>query len=300
MTKTTDSQHFPGSDTPTGPIPVQAPPALRRPARSRPAAMVAGLAVVAAVLGGAGGALLDHSLTGHDAITSATARTTSATTTGGSVATVAAKVLPSVVQITQQGTNGEDIGSGVVLTGDGEILTNYHVISGGGTLTVTFANGRKATASVVGTSPSSDLALLKAHDVAGLTAATLGDSSAVRVGQEVVAIGSPEGLQNTVTSGIVSALNRQVTVSDQSQLSAFGQPDQVTYHAIQTDASINPGNSGGPLLDMHGNVIGINSAIYSPTASAQSQGGSVGLGFAIPSNQAKTIIQQMESQGRTA
>jgi putative serine protease PepD len=113
-----------------------------------------------------------------------------------------------------------------------------------------------------------------------------------------VAIGSPEGLQNTVTSGIVSALNRQVTVAGESQgnnpLAAFGQTtNQVTYNAIQTDASINPGNSGGPLLDMNGDVIGINSAIYSPTSAGASQGGSIGLGFAIPINQAKTIIEQM-------
>jgi putative serine protease PepD len=290
----TDSEHFPGSDTPTGPIPV--PTTARRHARSGPAAMVAGLAVLAAVLGGAGGALIDHSLTGPDAVTATTARTTSVTTGDASVATVAAKVLPSVVQITQRGLTGEGIGSGVVLTSDGEILTNYHVISGGGSLTVTFANGKKATATVVGTSPSSDLALVKAQHVSGLTPATLGDSSAVRVGQDVVAIGSPEGLRNTVTSGIVSALHRQVTVSGQSQQTAFGRPDQVTYDAIQTDASINPGNSGGPLLDMNGDVIGINSAIYSPASSPQSQGGSVGLGFAIPANQAKTIIQQMENQ----
>jgi putative serine protease PepD len=265
--------------------------------------MVAGAAVLAAVVGGAGGALIDHSLTDHDTtVTAATAQAT-AERTGTSAATVssvAAKVLPSVVQITQLGANEEGIGSGVVLSSDGEILTNNHVVAGGGTLTVTFANGKKATATVEGTSPSSDLALIKANNVSGLTAATLGDSSGVKVGQEVVAIGSPEGLQNTVTSGIVSALNRQVTVAGESQsqgdnpLAAFGQSSsQVTYNAIQTDASINPGNSGGPLLDMNGDVIGINSAIYSPTSASGSQGGSVGLGFAIPADQAKTIIAQM-------
>jgi putative serine protease PepD len=265
--------------------------------------MAAGAAVLAAVVGGAGGALIDHSLTNHDTtVTAATAQAT-AERTGTSAATVssvAAKVLPSVVQITQVGSNEEGIGSGVVLSSDGEILTNNHVVAGGGTLTVTFANGKKATATVEGTSPSSDLALIKANNVSGLTAATLGDSSGVKVGQEVVAIGSPEGLQNTVTSGIVSALNRQVTVAGESQnqgdnpLAAFGQgSSQVTYNAIQTDASINPGNSGGPLLDMNGDVIGINSAIYSPTSASGSQGGSVGLGFAIPVDQAKTIIAQM-------
>jgi putative serine protease PepD len=265
-------------------------------------AMVSGAAVLAAVVGGAGGALIDHSLTGHDTVAAATAQPTSlgtnTTASTGSVSSVAAKALPSVVQITQVGQSEEGIGSGVILSSDGEILTNNHVVAGGGTLTVTFANGQKATATVEGTSPSSDLALIKAQGVSGLTAATLGNSGAVQVGQQVVAIGSPEGLQNTVTSGIVSALNRQVTVAGESQsndpLAAFGQStSQVTYNAIQTDASINPGNSGGPLLDMNGDVIGINSAIYSPTSAGSSQGGSIGLGFSIPINQAKTIIEQM-------
>ena len=299
--------NFPGSDTPTGPIPVQhvqqaqqaQPPValLERPKKQpRVVAMATGAALLAALLGGAGGALIDHSLIGSTTAAVSTARTVS-TTTANSVGAVAAKVLPSVVQITQVGAGSESIGSGVILTSDGEILTNYHVIAGGGTLTVTFANGKTATATVVGTSSGSDLALIRAQNVSGLTAATLGDSSTVAVGQEVVAIGSPEGLQNTVTSGIVSALNRQVTVSSaNSQAAAYGA--QVTYSAIQTDAAINPGNSGGPLVDMNGNVIGINSAIYSP-ASSSGQSGSVGLGFAIPVDQAKTIIAQMRAGTNT-
>jgi putative serine protease PepD len=306
MTPNADLPSFPGSDTPTGPVPVPPAPVAvqerpRTAGRSRVAAVAAGAAVLAAVVGGAGGALVDHSLTSHDStVAAATATTTSAHTGIATVSSVAAKVLPSVVQITQVGTGQESIGSGVILTSDGEILTNNHVVAGGGTLTVTFSDGRTATATVEGTSPSSDLALIKARNVSGLTAATLGDSSAVQVGQEVVAIGSPEGLRNTVTSGIVSALNRQVTVSGQTQsndpLAAFGQTGgKVTYNAIQTDASINPGNSGGPLVDMSGDVIGINSAIYSPTSAGSGQGGSVGLGFAIPSNQARTLITQMRA-----
>jgi putative serine protease PepD len=305
----TEQPGFPGSETPTGPIPVQsvqAPPIPQPPvalakaprARSGIVAMATGAALLAAVAGGAGGALIDHSLTG--ATTTAATTTAQVSSSTGSVTSVATKVLPSVVEITQVGMSSESIGSGVILTSDGEILTNNHVVDGGGTLTVTFANGNKASATIVGTSPSSDLALIKAQGVSGLTPATLGDSSGVRVGQEVVAIGSPEGLQNTVTSGIVSALNRQVTVSGDSNggnsgLAAFGQSSQVTYDAIQTDAAINPGNSGGPLVDMNGDVIGINSAIYSPTSGNGGQGGSVGLGFSIPINQAKTIIQQMAS-----
>ena len=292
------TDNFPGSDTPTGPIPVQrlapAPVVVpdRPPRRPRGATAVAtGAAVLAALLGGAGGALIDHSLSGATTTPAvATARTASTTT---SISAVAAKVTPGVVEITRRGTTGESVGSGVILTSDGEILTNNHVVSGGGTLTVTFADGRTAAATVEGTSPSSDLALIKAQHVSGRTAVTLGDSGTVAVGEQVVAIGSPEGLRNTVTSGIVSALDRQVTVSGESgPRAAYGRGQQVTYSAIQTDASINPGNSGGPLLDMNGEVIGINSAIYSP-ASGSGQGGSVGLGFAIPINQAKTIIEQM-------
>ncbi|HKN96998.1 MAG TPA: trypsin-like peptidase domain-containing protein, partial [Pseudonocardiaceae bacterium] len=301
MAENQDIHGFPGSDTPTGPIPL--PPVATTPRRSRArsgiVAMASGAALLAAVVGGAGGALIDHSVNGHDTV-AATAQATSDTSSAGTtdVASVAQKALPSVVQITQVGQGSEDIGSGVILTSDGEILTNNHVVAGGGSLTVTFSDGRRATATIEGTSPSSDLALIRAHGVSGLTPATLGDSSAVEVGQEVVAIGSPEGLQNTVTSGIVSALNRKVTVAGETQpdnpLARFGQQtSQVTYDAIQTDASINPGNSGGPLLDANGDVIGVNSAIYLPTSSAGSQGGSVGLGFAIPIDQAKTIIQQM-------
>lgn len=302
----TEQPDFPGSDTPTGPIPVQsaqsAQPAqsvpLPRPrgARSGLVAVATGTALLAAVLGGAGGALIEHSLTDHAAATATTTAAVSSSASG-SVTSVASKVLPSVVQITDMGTT-ESIGSGVILTSDGEILTNNHVVSDGGTLTVTFADGKRASATIVGTSPSSDLALIRATGVSGLTPATLGDSSTVAVGQDVVAIGSPEGLQNTVTSGIVSALNRQVTVGGQSDgtpFAAFGQSNQVTYNAIQTDAPINPGNSGGPLVDMNGDVIGINSAIYSPTSANGGQGGSVGLGFSIPVNQAKTIIAQMRS-----
>ncbi len=311
MTENQGIHDFSGSDTATGPIPVQTVPAPQTVSapppgrgRSRGAAMVAGVAVLAAVVGGAGGALVDHGITGHDSAAATTATTTSERTGSNSatdtVASVAAKALPSVVQITQVGQSGEGIGSGVILTSDGEILTNNHVVAGGGTLTVTFSDGRKATATVEGTSPSSDLALLKAQGVSGLTAATLGDSGAVQVGQQVVAIGSPEGLRNTVTSGIVSALDRQVTVAGEGQsdggdpFTSFGQTtNQVTYDAIQTDAAINPGNSGGPLLDADGQVIGINSAIYSPTSGEAGQGGSVGLGFAIPIDQAKTIVAQM-------
>jgi putative serine protease PepD len=268
-------------------------------ARLRAVALTASAVVLAAVLGGTAGAVVEHSTSSASAAATTAAVSMASTNGSGtkSISQIASAVLPSVVEITQVNSTGQGIGSGIILTSTGEILTNYHVISAGGTLTVTFSNGKTATATVVGTNSSSDLALIKAQGVSGLQPASLGDSSTVQVGQQVVAIGSPEGLQNTVTSGIVSALNRKVTVSgDSSQLSRYGsQPSTVTYNAIQTDAPINPGNSGGALVNSSGQVIGINSAIYSPSGGLNSQGGSVGIGFAIPINQAKTIIQQMES-----
>ena len=164
------------------------------------------------------------------------------------------------------------------------------VSAAGGKITVRFADeqaGGSTSAKVIGASRGSDLALIKADRVSGLVPATLGDSAAIRVGSPVVAIGSPQGLEGTVTSGIVSALDRSLRV-DGGPGGPPGAPP-VSYKAIQTDASLNPGNSGGPLVDMQGQVIGVNSAIY---ASA-SKGDGAGLGFAIPINQAKKIIDQM-------
>jgi putative serine protease PepD len=229
-----------------------------------------------------------------------------------------AKVKNSVVQVNMRTSNAEGIGSGVIINADGRILTNNHVVADAEQLTVTLADGRTVDASVVGTDPSSDLAVIQAKGVSGLTPATFANSNAVHVGDEVVAIGSPGGLQGTVTTGIVSALNRDVTVPGEEQEQQqqqqeqqqqdgqlpFGQeqdqqqnPQQdsgnVTYKAIQTDASINQGNSGGPLFDSAGQVIGINSAIYSPVTGADGSAGSVGIGFAIPSNTAQQVIDKL-------
>ncbi|GAB2855961.1 hypothetical protein GCM10027200_65500 [Lentzea nigeriaca] len=198
--------------------------------------------------------------------------------------TVAAKVLPSVVQVNLQ--NG--LGSGVILTADGQILTNNHVVaSSGGRLTVTLNDGRQVPATVVATDPSSDLAVIKASGVSGLTPIKWADSDGVKVGDAVMAIGSPSGLQGTVTTGIVSALDRKVTVPGEGRRAS-----SVSYQAIQTDASINPGNSGGALVNAAGELIGINSAIYSPAASS-GEAGSVGIGFAIPANTAKQIVDKL-------
>ncbi|MGW7295718.1 S1C family serine protease [Streptomyces xiamenensis] len=266
-------------------------------------ALLAAVAVVAAGVGGGTAALLGDAGSVAAGSGSSVSGTNVSVHTDGSVASVAAAVSPSVVEI----STGSATGSGVILSSDGEILTNNHVVSGAGQVRVTFADGSTATATVTGSDPDTDLAVIQAQDVSGLTAATLGDSDAVAVGDQVVAIGSPEGLSGTVTSGIVSALDRDVTVStgDSSQQ----QPQQqwpfeygggryngdtgdstTTYQAIQTDASLNPGNSGGALVNMNGEVIGINSAMYS--ASAES--GSAGLGFAIPVNTVKSVLSALE------
>ena len=188
----------------------------------------------------------------------------------GSVEQVAAKVMPSVVklQIDTGGQSGE--GSGIVLTSDGLILTNNHVVAAaagaeggragpmnGGDMrtTVTFSDGQTVPFTVVGTDPAGDIAVVRAQGISGLTPITLGSSADVKVGQDVVAIGSPLGLQGTVTTGIISALDRPVSAGGDSS----GQ--HTVLDAIQTDAAINPGNSGGALVNMNGELIGVNSAI---------------------------------------
>jgi putative serine protease PepD len=268
---------------------------------------------VAATLaaGGLGGTL--GALIGSDAVdqatglpTATTTSTTRSSTTSGTegtdVSAVVAKVLPSVVQVNVTLANGEGIGSGVVLSSDGRILTNNHVVADARSVTVTLSDGRTVDAKVLGTDPSSDLAVIQAEGVSGLTAATFGNSDDVKVGDEVIAIGSPGGLRNTVTTGIVSALDRKVTVSegDQRRQSPlpFTQQEQnsggtTSYQAIQTDAAINQGNSGGPLFNTAGEVVGINSAMYSPVSSPDGSAGSVGIGFAIPANRAQQVVDQL-------
>ncbi|WP_148614232.1 S1C family serine protease [Nocardioides rubriscoriae] len=262
-------------------------------------------AVVAAALVVGGGAGLggaaaydalngDASASGSSATVTASpvvARGTDDPPAQGSVEQVAAAVLPSVVKLDVSGSQESGSGSGIILSSDGLILTNNHVaaVAGdGGTITVSFADGSHAAATIVGTDPLTDTALVQAQDVSGLTPATIGDSGAVDVGEEVVAIGSPFGLDATVTSGIVSALDRPVGVGSD------GQGNATVYPAIQTDAAINPGNSGGPLVDLDGHVIGINSSIQS-TSTGSGEAGSIGLGFAIPINEVLPVIDQMKA-----
>ncbi|WP_410631691.1 S1C family serine protease [Amycolatopsis sp. cmx-4-83] len=297
--------------TPQPPLqqPGQAPTALKtKPRRGgRVALIVSATALGAALVGGVGGAaivgLTTNSADGTTTSVSAPAASGQpvSNSTTGDVSGVAAKVTPSVVQINVTTDQGEAIGSGVILTADGRILTNAHVVDGARNVVITTSDGKKYQASVVGADTKADIAVVQAQNASGLTAATLGDSSKLVVGQSVVAIGSPGGLQNTVTTGIVSALNRNLSdigEGQQQQQSPFSRTSNQaesspSYTAIQTDASINQGNSGGALVDAQGNVIGINSALYSPSASANGSAGSVGIGFAIPINDAKKIVDQI-------
>jgi putative serine protease PepD len=210
------------------------------------------------------------------------------------------------VSINVSGSGEQDTGSGVILRSDGYILTNNHVVSAasnGGSVSVAFNDGSSAPARIVGTDQEDDLAVVKVNKT-GLPAATLGRSASIRVGDPVLAVGSPLGLQGTVTSGIVSSLNQPVdTTSDQQNINPFGGsgPTATTViSAIQTDAAINPGNSGGPLVDSNGNVIGINSAIASTGSPFGGQAGNIGVGFAIPIDQASVIAQELIKTGKAS
>ena len=295
-------------------------PAAPRKRAKGPLALLAAVAIAAAAVGG-GTAYAFQELTGSDTVASSSTSTNVVPTSEkGTVAGVAKAVSPSIVEISAASNAGQSTGSGVIITTGGEIITNNHVISGASQIKVQLSNGKSYTATVVGTDSKKDLALIKLDDApSGLKTATLGDSAGVKVGDQVVAIGSPEGLTGTVTSGIVSALDRDVTVStDESQ----GQQQQqgggsgqwpfefggqefngdtgsstTTYKALQTDASLNPGNSGGALIDMNGNIIGINSAMYSAADATSSTAGSVGLGFSIPVNTVKSDLASLRAGG---
>ncbi len=210
--------------------------------------------------------------------------TSSTPTEGLSVAEIYRRAGRGVVQVTTRGSDGGGLGSGFVVDGDGHIVTNYHVIDGAETIEVSFSNRDTLAATLVGSDPSSDIAVLEVDaGAAALTPLTLADSAKVQVGDPVVAIGNPFGLERTVTSGIVSALQRAVTAPNGFPI------DQV----IQTDAAINQGNSGGPLIDAHGQVIGVNSQIETGGSSS----GNVGIGFAVPANTVKTVVRQLIENG---
>jgi putative serine protease PepD len=325
--------------TGTGPMPGMYPP-MGPPhraipeRRSRAGVLVAGALAIAVVSAGVGGAaativeLGTHAAGGAGGrVIGAAPSVPAANMPPGSVEQVASKVVPSVVMLeTDMGRQSEE-GSGIVLSTDGLILTNNHVIAAaappkapsappgapgippapggpGGAggpggpapkTTVTFSDGRTAPFTVVGADPTSDIAVIRVQGVNGLTPISLGSSSDLKVGQPVVAIGSPLGLSGTVTTGIVSALNRPVSTTGES-----GNQSTV-LDAIQTDAAINPGNSGGALVNMSGQLVGVNSAIATLGAdSPDAQSGSIGLGFAIPVDQAKRIADELISTGKAS
>ncbi len=264
---------------------------------------VACLALVVGILGGlAGGALQDElaSQRGTNDNGLGGVRTRAAApldAENGSVAAVAQALLPSTVQIVAEldGQAGGATGSGFVLDSEGHVVTNNHVVASAaeddGSILVIGQAGERLEATVVGRSPVYDLAVLSVDRADGLEPAALGASQALNVGESVVAFGAPLGLSQTVTSGIVSALNRPVTTSGESD-------DESSYiNAVQTDAAINPGNSGGPLVNLAGEVVGVNSAIAT-TGGATRESGNIGVGFAIPIEQVRTTVDQILRTGR--
>jgi putative serine protease PepD len=331
-------QHFgPFGGGPGGP-----PPQLQAPRkRSRAGALTVGalaIAVVSAGIGGATASVVAH----HRQLASvadgalpggATPGVPASNAPTGSVEQIAAKVVPSVVMLETNLGRASEEGSGIILSSDGLILTNNHVVAtaanpgkapaphqrpgerqgpgpddeggGGGPdpdpappagakpkTTVTFSDGRTAEFSVVGADPTTDIAVVRVQGVSGLTPISLGSSANLRVGQPVMAVGSPLGLEGTVTTGIVSSLNRPVSTTGET-----GNQNTV-LDAIQTDAAINPGNSGGALVNMQGQLVGVNSAIATLGGdSPDAQSGSIGLGFAIPVDQAKRIADELISSG---
>ena len=285
--------------------PVRVDPAPRKPRNK--AAWLLALALLAG--GGAGGAVasaLDDDVKLADGSVISQTRVVGDTdkTISGTPESAAAVISPSVVTVEITGrtanpfggaSSSSNTGSGIIIRTTGYILTNNHVVDaaagGNGTVHVTLQNGKTVPATIVGTDPSMDLAVLRISGVSDLHAATFADSSRLRVGQAVLAVGAPLGLANTVTQGIVSTLQRPVRTGDSTS-------QQAVIDAVQTDAAINPGNSGGALVDLAGRVVGINSAIATTGGSGGGQSGNIGVGFAIPSNTAVKIADQLIATGK--
>jgi putative serine protease PepD len=264
---------------------------------------VVAIAAIAALIAGLFGGMFGGWLGSTDRLNfSALDRTPSSIPTAGtgatsrpegSIASIAAKALPSVVTIKVDGADGSGTGSGFVLDRDGHIITNNHVVSSvaeRGTIQVQLSNGTEIDATIAGRDASYDLAVLKIGRT-DLTPLTMGASAQVVVGDPVIAVGAPLGLDSTVTSGIVSALNRPVSPGGDGNEQSF-------INAIQTDAAINPGNSGGPLLNMEGHVIGVNTAIARVPGALDAQSGNIGVGFSIPSDQVVKTAEQLIKTGR--
>ncbi|WP_149184262.1 S1C family serine protease [Streptomyces sp. TRM49041] len=256
-------------------------------------------ALLAGVLGGAVGAYIERN-GGLTTVELPQAEAGVADRAPDSVAGIAARALPSVVTLHVSGGGEQGTGTGFVLDRRGHILTNHHVVDSAGdagAITVTFSGGETARATLVGGDSGYDLAVVRVSGVSNLAPLPLGNSDSVRVGDPVVAIGAPFDLQNTVTSGIISAKGRPITAGGEK-----GDGSDISYvDALQTDAPINPGNSGGPLLDSRARVIGINSAIRAADSGSGidgGQAGSIGLGFAIPINQGKRVAEELINTGK--
>ncbi|WP_433332618.1 trypsin-like peptidase domain-containing protein [Spirillospora sp. CA-294931] len=263
----------------------------RKWSAGRRVGLVAAALALALGAGGAGAAVT-MTLQDNDHVYSSPTAVTGASDKAGTTAKVAAAVQPSVVSIQAETGRGTSGGSGVILRSDGVIMTNAHVVAGARQVTVKFSDGRTAKAQVLGGDEKNDIAVIKAAGVSGLKPVTLGNSGALAVGDTVLAVGSPLGLDGSVTSGIVSALGREIREGGQEEeLPPYlrervsQQQTTVIKNAIQTDAAINPGNSGGALVDAAGRLIGVNTAI----ATGGSGSGNIGVGFAIPVNDAKKI-----------
>jgi putative serine protease PepD len=287
---------YPSAGYPASSYPATGP---HDPRRSRSFGMIALFTILGLVLaagGGVAGAALMHNFDKNDTVTvtkNGVVVDNAPIIDRSSLASIASAVSPSVVSITTQNAEG----SGVVLSTDGYILTNNHVAAtaSGQSVDVTFSNGSSAKATLIGTDPKTDLAVFKAQNVSNLTAAKFGNSAALQVGDTVLAIGSPLGLDGSVTAGIVSALNRTINeTADTSPQNPSPQDPSATSAAptiagaIQTDAAINPGNSGGALVNTNGQVVGINTAIATNGAD-----GNIGVGFSIPSNRAKQVADDL-------
>ncbi|MET0734503.1 MAG: trypsin-like peptidase domain-containing protein [Microbacterium sp.] len=331
-----------GGTVPTGTVPTGT--VLTAPPRKKSAAgKVVGLIVAAALVGGAaglGGAYAGVNLFAPEGTVPAagpSAVTVNDTDSVNQTTAIAAKVVPSVVTIEASGSSGSGTGSGVVLSSDGYVVTNTHVVTldgqtGDASIRVTTADGRVYDAEVIGTDPTYDLAVIKLVDAEGLTPIEFADSSDLNVGDQTVAVGAPLGLANTVTTGIVSALNRSIEIASSAAPDAgdateedgdtgeddgqeqqddqtppfffdFGEgqqqqtaADTIKIAVIQTDAAINPGNSGGALVDSEGKLIGINVAIASAGGSS-GQSGSIGVGFSIPSDIVQRITDEIIEDG---
>lgn len=273
------------SGSPPQPPSLPPVPVHKRRRRGRPAAIVL-LALVLALIFGTGifaGWEFAHTSTTAKGTVASTATATSGTSLQAQQEAAIAKVEPSVVEIEVRTVQGEQIGSGVIIDAQGDIVTNNHVVSGGVSITVALSNGNTEQGQLVGTYAADDLAVVRIAPYTGMVVAQIGNSSQLAVGQDVIAIGNPLGITETATEGIVSALNRSIP-----------ETSSVTIpNAIQTDAALNPGNSGGALINLQGQVVGIT---FASAENTETNTAAEGVNFAIPSNLVQNVVQQILQQ----